>query len=160
MKKSGQENNDALNAALRLLGVRQRSVFELAGKLKDKGFTRDDIDRTVERLKEAGYLNDEAFAKALAASRARNKSWGPAKITQDLLKRGIARETVSGAVALACPEEENLARAALEKWRRRNRALSDRQEKEKAFRHLSARGFSPSAIWKALGKQADEDWQD
>lgn len=160
MKKSGPENNDALSAALRLLGVRQRSVFELAGKLKDKGFSSDDIDRTVERLLEAGYLNDEAFARSLAASRARNKSWGPAKITQDLLKRGIARETVREAVALACPEEENLARAALDKWLRRNRGLSGRQEKEKAFRHLSARGFSPSAIWKALGGQADVDGQD
>lgn len=160
MKKSGTENNDALNAALRLLGVRQRSVFELAGKLKDKGFPSDEVERTVERLMETGYLNDAAFAKALAASRARNKSWGPAKITQDLLKRGIARETVSEAVAHACPEEEKLASAALEKWRRRNRGLSGRQEKEKAFRHLSARGFSPSTIWKALGKQAGEDGQD
>jgi len=160
MKKSGPVSNDALDAALRLLGVRQRSVFELAGKLKDKGFSGDDIDRAIERLKEAGYLDDEAFAKALASSRARNKSWGPAKIAQDLLKRGIDKETVRGAVALACPEEEGLAKAALEKWLRRNKGLSDRQEKEKAFRHLSARGFSPSAIWKAFGRQADEDGQD
>lgn len=154
MKKSGSENKDALGAALRLLGVRQRSVFELTGKLKDKGFADADIHETVEKLLKAGYLNDESFAAALARSRASHKAWGPAKITQDLLTRGIAKETIKEAVRLACPEEEELAKAALERWRKRHKGLSGREETQKAFRHLSSRGFSPSAIWKAIGRQS------
>jgi regulatory protein len=102
----------------------------------------------------AGYLNDETFAAALARSRASHKAWGPSKIARDLSNRGIAREIVKDAVALACPEEEELAAAALERWRKRHKGLSGRQESQKAFRHLSARGFSPSAIWKAIGKQS------
>ncbi|MBI2400997.1 MAG: RecX family transcriptional regulator, partial [Deltaproteobacteria bacterium] len=89
MKKSS-ENKDALGAALRLLGIRQRSVFELTGKLRDKGFTDEDIKEAVEKLLKAGYLNDELFAAALARSRASHKAWGPAKITRDLSNRGIA----------------------------------------------------------------------
>lgn len=154
MKKSGTESKDALASALRLLGVRQRSVFELTAKLKDKGFESGDIERTVERLKEAGYLNDAAFAKALAASRVNNKAWGPAKISRDLSGRGIDRETIKEAIALACPEEEELAKAALERWRKRNMKKTGREESQKAFRHLLSRGFSPSAIWKAIGSRA------
>ncbi|CAG1066420.1 Regulatory protein RecX [uncultured bacterium] len=152
MKKSGPDNKDALGAALRLLGVRQRSVFELKAKLRDKGFEGVDIDTTAEKLLKAGYLNDEEFARSLARSRARNKAWGPAKIAHDLITRGIAKETVKEAVTLACPAEEELASIALEKWRRSHKGLSGREEKEKAFRHLSSRGFSPSAIWKAFGR--------
>jgi regulatory protein len=161
MKKSGPENKDALSVALRLLGVRQRSVFELAGKLRDKGFEDSDINDAVERLLKAGYLNDESFARALARSRAGHKAWGPAKIARDLSARGISREIVKDAVALACPSEEELARAAFERWRKRNKGKSGKEETQKAFRHLSARGFSPSAIWKAIGKAAPaEDGQD
>lgn len=161
MKKTGSANKDALGAALRLLGVRQRSVFELAAKLKDKGFAVDEIDGTIERLKEAGYLNDGAFARALASSRAKHKAWGPARITKDLAARGIDRETIKEALALACPAEEELAKAAFERWRKRNSAKSGRELQIKAFRHLSARGFSPSAVWKAIGKtNGTEDEQD
>lgn len=159
MKKSS-ENKDALGAALRLLGVRQRSVFELTGRLRDKGFANEDINETIEKLLKAGYLNDESFAAALARSRASHKAWGPAKITQDLLARGIAKETIKQAVRLACPEEEELASIALERWRKRHKGLSGREESQKAFRHLLSRGFSPSAIWKAIGRKADmEDEQ-
>ncbi|OGP15273.1 MAG: hypothetical protein A2052_09340 [Deltaproteobacteria bacterium GWA2_54_12] len=150
--KKNSENKDALGAALRLLGVRQRSVFELTGKLRDKGFADADINETVEKLLKAGYLNDESFAAALARSRASHKAWGPAKIARDLSNRGIAREIVKDAVALACPAEEELAKAALERWRKRHKGLSGREETQKAFRHLSSRGFSPSAIWKAIGR--------
>lgn len=161
MKKCGPENKDALGAAMRLLAVRQRSVFELTGKLREKGFADPDVNSAVDRLLKAGYLDDEEFARSLARSRARNKAWGPAKIAHDLAARGIARETVKEAVALACPKEEELASAALRRWRRTHKGLSGRQEKEKAFRHLSSRGFSPSAIWKALGKpEESEDRQD
>lgn len=152
MKKSGPENKDALGAAMRLLAVRQRSVFELTGKLREKGFEEPDVSSAIDRLLKAGYLDDAEFARSLARSRARNKAWGPAKIAHDLATRGIARETVKEAVALACPAEEELASAALQRWRRTHRGLSGRQEKEKAFRHLSSRGFSPSAIWKAIGR--------
>lgn len=153
--KKNSENKDAMGAALRLLGVRQRSVFELTGKLRDKGFAAADINETVEKLLKAGYLNDESFASALARSRASHKAWGPAKIARDLSNRGIAREIVKNAVALACPAEEELAKAAFERWQKRNKGKSSgREETQKAFRHLSSRGFSPSAIWKAIGKQS------
>ena len=161
MKKKGSANTDALGAALRLLGVRQRSVFELTAKLKDKGFDSVEIDKTVERLKEAGYLNDGAFARALASSRASHKAWGPARIARDLTARGIDRETIKDAVEQACPSEEELAKAAFERWRKRNSLISGRELQIKAFRHLSARGFSPSAVWKAIGKAGgDEGSQD
>lgn len=160
MKKSGPENKDALGVALRLLGVRQRSVFELTAKLRDKGFADSEINEAVEKLLQAGYLNDESFAAALARSRAAHKAWGPAKIARDLSNRGIARETVKQAVALACPAEDELARAAFERWQKRNRGKSGKEDIQRAFRHLSARGFSPSAIWKAIGRNgAVEDEQ-
>ncbi len=160
MKKSGPDSNDALGAAMRLLAVRQRSVFELRGRLLDKGFEKAAVDAVVEKLLAAGYLNDEAFARALAASRAANKAWGPARIASDLAKRGISRETVKEAVSFACPAEDELAKAAFERWKKRNKGETGREEMKKAFRHLAARGFSPSVIWRVLGSHGAEDAQD
>ncbi|NUQ74011.1 MAG: regulatory protein RecX [Polyangiaceae bacterium] len=159
MKKSGPDSKDALGAAMRLLGVRQRSVFELRGRLIEKGFGAEAADAAIEKLLAAGYLDDAAFARALAASRAANKAWGPARIARDLSMRGIAKEIVKEAVSSACPEEQELAEAAFERWKKRNKGRTGREEMKKAFRHLSARGFSPSVIWKVLGRPV-EDGQD
>lgn len=155
-----KNSDDVLETALRLLGVRQRSVFELGRKLREKGFSDDDIEGVTERLLRSGYLNDEEFAGALARSRSRNKAWGPGKISQDLAARGVARATIKEAVALACPDEDALAAEALGKWRRKSRAAaSGEQWRAKAFRHLLSKGFSPAAIWKAIGKKGPEDEQ-
>jgi len=54
---------DPLSAALRLLSFRARSTFELIERLKEKGFSPAAIGPAIEHLSEAGYLNDEAFAR-------------------------------------------------------------------------------------------------
>ncbi len=144
---------DALNAALRLLSYRQRSVAELELKLKDKGFSQEEIAGAVEYLKDAGYLDDEAYAAALAQSRVRNKSWGPAKISADLAKKGIPPELARKAVEDVRLEQEATARAALEKWMRANGRACFAEDRgfERAFRHLKARGFDAGVIMNVLG---------
>ena len=150
-KGSGKSANAT---ALRLLSIRQRSVFEIASKLKEKGFGAEEIEKTTGYLTDLGLLDDEKFARALAESRARHKAWGPARIGRDLASKGVEEGIIKKVLSEAAPEEE-AALEALRRWKKRNKAIEGSQARERAFRHLRARGFSSAAIMKALGVKAE-----
>ncbi len=143
-------------AALRLLSLRQRSVFEITSKLREKGFGPEEIEKTAAYLTDLGLLDDEKFARALAESRARSKAWGPARIGRDLALRGVEESIIRKVLSEAPPEEE-AALEALKRWSKRNKAAEGPKARERAFRHLRARGFSSAAIMKALGVKAEID---
>ncbi|MBW7956751.1 MAG: regulatory protein RecX [Deltaproteobacteria bacterium] len=147
-KEGGSQ--DAVQAAFRLLSVRQRSVRELELKLLQKGFDGDAVGKTIEYLLKAGLLDDERFARSLAESRSRHKAWGPARIARDLASRGLDESAVKSALAGCAPEEDS-ALEAYRRWLKRNSRETGPRAREKAFRHLRARGFSTAAIMKALG---------
>lgn len=160
MPRDGKPRGDALTAALRLLSYRERSVSELAGRLRDKGFGDDDISEAVDRLGELGYLDDERYARGLVDSRIRNKHWGPAKITADLYKRGVpgdvARRVMAG---IDRATEEETASRAMARWLKKN-ALArplDRKSWERACRYLSSLGFSSGVVRDTAGGAGDED---
>lgn len=149
-------SKDAAQAAFRLLSVRQRSVRELESKLLQKGFDRGEVDRTIEYLLLSGLLDDERFARGLAESRSRHKAWGPARIVRDLASRGVEESLIKSALAGCAPEEDS-AREAYRRWLKRNSRETGPRAREKAFRHLRARGFSTAAIMQALGGLPSDD---
>lgn len=141
---------EAVQAAFKLLSVRQRSVRELEKKLLQKGFEAAGVEGAVEYLLQAGLLDDERFARSLAESRSRHKAWGPARIARDLASRGIDESIIKSALAGCAPEEDS-AIEACRRWLKRNSRERGPRAREKAFRHLKARGFSTAAVMKALG---------
>jgi len=156
-----RKDEDAITASLRIISYRPRSESELRGKLIEKGFGDADIAAAVEYLTGAGYIDDEKYANDLSQSRVRNKGWGPAKIAADLARKGVPREAAAKALAPVVAIEEETARAALEKWARKRGSsppLGD-VAREKAARHLKARGFSFGVIIKAIKgfRPGDED---
>src|SRR5690242_6191425 len=62
---------DAFETALRLLTLRPHSEAELRRKLVRRGCPADDVESAVARARGLGYLDDAAFARALAGQRAR-----------------------------------------------------------------------------------------
>ena len=136
---------DPLSAALRLLSFRARSTFELIERLKEKGFSPAAIGPAIEHLSEAGYLNDEAFARELVSTRVRNKAWGRHKIAADLRKRGISSDVAERALkGLDEGAESATALTAVKRWAKKSclKPPLDQKARERAYRHLSARGFS------------------
>ncbi len=134
-----------MTVALRFLSYRERTEHEMREKLAGaKEFTAKEIDSTIGYLLEASYLNDLRFATELAHSRLRNKAWGRYKIRLDLKKRKIADEIINKVIDGIDDETElKSANTAIRKWLRKsgtNGPLS-KKEFERAYRHLSARGF-------------------
>lgn len=151
--------SDALAVALKFLGLRPRSVFEIKKKLGDKGFEVEDIEKTVRALTEALYLDDEKYAATVAASRSRYKNWGPLKIANELRAKGVKDEFIRKALGDAKDGESSTASLALDKWKKRNKlkAPLDRDASARAFRFLKSRGFSSEACMRAIGSRHEPD---
>lgn len=137
--------------ALRLLSYRDRPCKALRERLSEKGLSEEDINEVIETLTEEGLLDDERFARELAASRIRNRNWGPRKIRLDLVRKGVPRrlaeEVVAGLDELSVREA---ASRAYRKWVARHRLDKDGGLSEEDFiracRHLESRGFSTGLI--------------
>lgn len=87
------EENKAKQKALRLLELRDHCERELAEKLARGGFDRETAQSAAARMVELGLINDENYAHNLAGELFRRKGYSPARIEQELLSRGVARDT-------------------------------------------------------------------
>lgn len=86
------EENKAKQKALRLLELRDHCERELAEKLARGGFDREIAQSAAARMVELGLIDDEAYAYSLADELFRRKGYSPARIEQELVKRGVARD--------------------------------------------------------------------
>lgn len=151
-KTKDYSSNDA---ALNLISYRARSEREIKEKLLEREFSLDEIDKTVVWLKGLNYLNDEQFAKDLSSSRIRVKHWGPLKVSEELMSKGISRDIIS--LVLSDYTEEKQIEAttvALNSWLRKKNLTPppplDEKNKQKAIRHLQSRGFTGQSVFKVI----------
>lgn len=78
-----------LDAALRFLEVRSRSVAEVRRRLTSAGYRPELIEGAIERLLELGMLDDEAFARQWVESRDRAHPRGERALLIELRQKGI-----------------------------------------------------------------------
>jgi regulatory protein len=105
------------------------------------------VEETLGRLRELGYLDDLAFARALVARRSRSR--GAALIAQELGAKGIPR-TVAHEALSTLGRNEQVTSAALLGGRERG------GDPRRTAARLQRRGFSREVIREALDGQVDE----
>ncbi len=108
---------NAHEAALRLLDARPRSEHEMRTRLALRGFDPATIDHEIERLRNAGLLDDARFARAWVEDRKRVSPRGSAMLRYELLGRGIDPETAAAALD-GIDDLEFATRLALQRGRR------------------------------------------
>lgn len=152
MDKSDKGN--PLAAALRLLNYRDRSESALKDKLEEKGFSSEEISSVIATLTDDGLLDDRRFARELAASRIRNKNWGPKRIALDLHRKGVPSEVVESVLGDISSETLELtAGRALQKWLEKKNAQEcgiGEKDFARACRHLESRGFARGLILRLI----------
>lgn len=141
--------------AVRALAGRAHSAGELREKLRRRALRAEDVDATLARLKEYGYLDDRAFAEGFAAARLEDQRLGKIRVLRDLRQRRVAPSLAEGTVRKLYQnvDEEKLVEEYL---RRRMRASVLRDEKElaAAYRRLLRAGFAPGAVIRVLKRAA------
>jgi len=95
----------AKRVALRLLGLRPRSVQEMLRKLRERGHNPSAVAEVVGRLEEQGLLDDSAFAEHFARVRSA-KGHGRGRLLTDLLARGVDRRVAERAIDRVLEVEE------------------------------------------------------
>jgi regulatory protein len=142
-----------------VLGGRAHSAGELREKLRGKAEHAADIDPTIARLKEYGYLNDRKFAESFAAARLENDGLGKTRVLADLSRRRVAPAVAQQSVGKVY---ENVAEEALaEDFVRRKFRLAPREnlfqddkQMASAYRRLVRAGFRSATVIAVLKKFA------
>jgi regulatory protein len=140
--------------ALNLLALRARSARELRRQLLRKGEPPDQVDAAIARLEVAGFLDDGAFARQFARSKAVGGGMSRRRIQQELGRRGVARQVGDDAIADVFEEEQLDERAVVEQAARKKlrslKNLDAETRKRRLYAFLARRGYELDDIRRVI----------
>jgi regulatory protein len=143
------------DSANRLLATRARSRSELRRQLLRKGRPEPLVDRVLDRLERAGYLDDADFARQFARSKSLGRGMSRRRVQQELAKRGVARAVAEAAIIEVFAEEGVDEYVAVERLARKKlpslAALDPLQRRRRLYAFLARRGFESDDIQAVLG---------
>jgi regulatory protein len=149
----GEEVARAVSYARRATAKTPLSEARLRRRMEERDITAPAVEQALRRCREAGIVDDRAFALALV-DEGRRKGYAPARIERDLRRREIDTEVIDE--ALATIGDRDLEAAAYDVARRRATQLKD-EDTEAVFRrlvgYLGRRGY-PDALARKVARQA------
>jgi regulatory protein len=143
--------DNAYLTALRQLARRELSEAQIRRRLSRRGFTPDDIDTAVARLRQDGSLDDARVATAIARSQLSLKKRGERRVRREIEAAGITPAMAERAVAEVYAEvdADALLTAALDR-RLGTKRLADEREMARLYRYLVGQGFDAERAMAAL----------
>lgn len=145
--------------ALKVLAGRAYSSGEIREKLKRRAERAGDVDPTIARLKDLGYLNDQRYAESFATSRLGTEKFGKTRVILDLRQHRVAPALAERTVRKVYQDVDE--QALIEDWIRRKYRTAPREglfatEKHlaAAYRKLARAGFRTAEIIRSLKRFA------
>lgn len=144
--------------AVGLLAARAMTAIELQKKLRGKTYPADIVESVVDDFKSRGLLNDSRYAESFTRSRWLSSTWGPRRIKQALLQKGVSEieterarkhvfeddpenDALSMQHGMCKPSMDHLFLQASKQWlRSRNTIIENRRAR--IVRWLQYRGFN------------------
>jgi regulatory protein len=156
MKDETQEK--ALKRAFRFLGYRARSEEEVRKKLDHLGFSEENVEQAMAKLRSLKMVDDETFARGWALGRVKDRGYGPLRIENELREKGISQSLIGAIIkeSFAEPSEKKRAEAVLEK-RFRGKDPGDPRVLRRVNDFLQRRGYHRSVIAEILGQAFGND---
>ena len=156
-----------MEIAVRFLGTRPRTRWELERRLRRAAAEDGVIAATLDRLGAMGYVNDIAFARWWAEQRDRHAPRGRRMVEAELRQHGVPREILEelrgselaepalDGEALPGTETER-ARVALDRHLRGRPMPSDPRARGRIGAFLMRRGFDPETVRSTIRTAAAE----
>jgi len=138
----------AFELAVGAISRKERTVAELREWLRDRDVDEADVDEAVGRLTSMGGLDDERYARCFAEDKRELSGWGPERIRQTLISRGIERQ-----LAEAASEGESAADQAARAAQllvERAAELDDDSGRGRALSFLARRGYDYEVAYQAV----------
>lgn len=141
---------------MKALALRAHSTGELRRKLVQKAEKPADVEETISRLRDYGYLNDRRFAENFAGARLENQGLGKSRVLRDLRERRVSSELAVQAVTQIYQDVDEM-RLIDDFIRRKVRtkqplaeALNNPKQLASAYRKLIRAGFTSGNVIRAL----------
>ena len=154
LQKSGARSETRVRAA-NMISARPLSKKELTRRLVQKGSEADDAGAAAAYLENIGALDDAAYA-AMLVRHYSAQGCGPARIRDELYRRGVPRELWDEALAQLPPAADAVRKVVAARLRGRPMTQEDSRKLAAA---LQRRGFSWNDIRPVLnewGQEIDE----
>jgi len=157
------DHRSARQFALRALGRRMHTAFEMRSALSKRGFNKDVVQSVETELSRLGYINDLHFAQIWVAGRSAHQLHGRLRLLRDLRQKGVPDDITESVLENSLTEAEEVAIAvkAAEKKMRTLKAAgraAGAKGRESLYRHLASRGFTNQVIRQAVaGIKFEED---
>jgi regulatory protein len=152
----GRRDGAALrDTALRLLGRREYSAFEMRRKLVARGYGTPAVDGMLASLREEQLQSDERFAESFVRMRI-ERGQGPIRVRAELRERGVGDPVIDAVTTHTSEFWIVCARRVLSRrFGRGSSAISPiskmtRDEWHRRARFLAQRGFPSDVIARAL----------
>jgi len=156
-----------MEIAVRFLGTRPRTRWELDRRLRRAAAPPEVIASTLDRLATMGYVDDMAFARWWAEQRDRHAPRGRRMVEAELRQHGVPREVLEelrgGELAEPALDGEALpgtererASAALDRHLRGRPLPADLQARQRIGAFLMRRGFDPETVRSTIRTAAAE----
>jgi regulatory protein len=146
----------AYRYACNALGRRGYSSGEMIDRIIKRGHERQLAEAIVERLKQRGYLDDLAYARAVIQSQMLRKPAGPRLLRHKLYQKKVPRPIIDQVLAEHEADEDRDpvadARKLVDAKRRLSsfQKLDPQKQKQRLWGMLARRGFGVDVIRRAI----------
>lgn len=142
-KSVSETGRTPMDAALRYLGARARTVREVERHLDSCEYGEVEVYETVERLKELGLVDDLAYANEFVRTRLATKPISRAHLREQLLAHEVEAQAIEQALLqLDDDAQRQSAISVAEKYTRQYARLTPEERNEMVLRRLLSRGYS------------------
>ena len=146
-----------MDAALRYLGARARTVREVERHLDSCEYGEVEVYETVERLKELGLLDDFAYANEFVRTRLATKPISRAHLQEQLLAHEVEADAMEQALLQVDDgAQKQSAITVAGKYARQYARLDPQERDEMVLRRLLSRGYSYDDARAALAAATEE----
>lgn len=154
--RSSAKTSQVKAQAAGMIGRRALSKSELQRRLIRGGAAEADAQAATDWLEDIGAVDDPAYAAAVVRDYGR-RGYGPARIREELRRRGVPRELWEVALE-ELPDSEDILDDLIRKRCRGD--LSDPREVKRLSDGLLRRGFSWSQVKEALSRYTELPTED
>jgi regulatory protein len=146
----------AKEAALRILARGPRTEREVEGRLRDRGYQGEAVERAIERLRRVSLLDDRAFVRSFLRTELFKAAQGRRLLEMKLRRRGVPDALIReldgfleedpDLAGRSLESEEGRAAAGLKQLRRRYARLTPEVYRRRMQQALARRGFGWDTI--------------
>ena len=146
--------------AFRIIERSYKTDKELKDRLLQKGYNSKEINRTIDYLKEFGFVDNDKLCEIYIKSKI--KTQGKKKIKYQLLNKGIDEETINKALEGIDLDSEYEREKAIELATKKYNLLIKKEQdtykiKNKLYTFLAGRGYDYSIIQDAISEIINRD---